>query len=121
MTRLSPCDATRPRRANWPPPAQRVGASLVYISTNEVFDGRRTDGVAYTEADPAAPINPYGVSKLEGEQLATKAFSRTGADSNLWIVRTAWLFGPPGNDFPHKILAAADRLAGGGGPGGRRR
>jgi dTDP-4-dehydrorhamnose reductase len=28
----------------------------------------------------------------------------------LWIIRTAWLYGPPGNDFPARILAASDRL-----------
>jgi dTDP-4-dehydrorhamnose reductase len=33
-----------------------------------------------------------------------------GDAAGLWIVRTAWLYGPPGNDFPDKITAAADRL-----------
>jgi dTDP-4-dehydrorhamnose reductase len=33
-----------------------------------------------------------------------------GERPGLWIVRTSWLFGPPGNDFPDKIVAAADRL-----------
>ena len=36
-----------------------------------------------------------------------------GDGPGLWIVRTAWLFGPPGNDFPAKIVAAADRLPAG--------
>ena len=35
---------------------------------------------------------------------------------SLWIVRTAWLYGPPGNDFPSKILAAADRARATGEP-----
>lgn len=80
---------------------------LVHVSTNEVFDGARTDGRGYRPADRANPINPYGASKLEGEIVATAAYR--GRKSALGIVRTAWLYGPPGNDFPSKILAAADR------------
>lgn len=80
---------------------------LVHVSTNEVFDGRRTDGRGYTPADRTNPINPYGSSKLEGEIAATAAYR--GRNARLGIVRTAWLYGPPGNDFPSKILAAAER------------
>jgi dTDP-4-dehydrorhamnose reductase len=84
-------------------------ARFLLVSTNEVFDGERTDGLGYREDDPVAPANPYGASKLAGEVAAGEAFAATAG--GLWIVRTAWLFGPPGNDFPTKILAAADRLA----------
>jgi dTDP-4-dehydrorhamnose reductase len=84
------------------------GAALVLISTNEVFDGARSDGRGYRESDPTNPINAYGTSKLAGETAAGEAFGRH--PERLWVVRTAWLFGPPGNDFPAKILAAADRL-----------
>jgi dTDP-4-dehydrorhamnose reductase len=87
--------------------AAERGIDLVVISTNEVFDGRRNDGRGYGPNDAVNPPNPYGASKLAGEQLATDAFA--GARSHLGIVRTAWLFGPPGNDFPAKILAAAER------------
>jgi dTDP-4-dehydrorhamnose reductase len=86
------------------------GAALVLISTNEVFDGLRTDGLGYSEDDPVGPINAYGQSKLAGEEAARDAFARAEATDRLWIVRTAWLYGPPGNDFPAKIVAAADRL-----------
>jgi dTDP-4-dehydrorhamnose reductase len=86
---------------------QERGVGLVVISTNEVFDGEREDGRGYVESDATAPGNPYGVSKLAGEDAAREAF---GGRSGLWIVRTAWLYGPPGNDFPDKIVAAADRL-----------
>jgi dTDP-4-dehydrorhamnose reductase len=83
---------------------------LVVVSTNEVFDGRRTDRRGYRADDPPSPINPYGASKLAGEEAARAAFAATGASGPaLGIVRTAWLYGPPGNDFPAKILAAADR------------
>lgn len=86
------------------------GAGLVVISTNEVFDGRRTDERGYGEDDQPNPINAYGASKLAGENSA-----RTAMDGNgpIWIIRTAWLYGPPGNDFPMKILAASDRLPAG--------
>ncbi len=83
------------------------GVELIFISTNEVFDGRRTDGRGYGPDDAPGPINAYGASKLEGERLARAAFGAT-ARAGLAIVRTSWLFGPPGGDFPTKILAAAD-------------
>jgi dTDP-4-dehydrorhamnose reductase len=99
------------------------GAALVMVSTNEVFDGLRTDRVPYRPTDLPHPPNPYGAAKLAGEQAARAAFWATGdefamaavepgtvRDSTLpalAIVRTAWLFGLPGADFPQKILAAA--------------
>ena len=84
---------------------------LVVVSTNEVFDGRRRDGRGYRPTDLANPINPYGVSKLAGEQAAREAYAGL-AGPQLAIVRTAWLFGPGGTDFPMKILAAAERARG---------
>ncbi len=106
------------------------GIDLVLVSTNEVFDGRRDDGRGYDAADLTNPINPYGASKLVGELRARAAFERVvgrtiepftaeappDADPQLAILRTAWLFGPPGNDFPAKILAAADRAEAAGEP-----
>jgi dTDP-4-dehydrorhamnose reductase len=86
--------------------AQR-GIELVVVSTNEVFDGRRTDGLGYRPDDEPAPINPYGASKLAGEVAAQAAYR--DHPERLSIVRTAWLYGPPGNDFPAKILAAGER------------
>ena len=85
------------------------GTSLVLISTNEVFDGRRNDGIAYVEDDGTGPINAYGRSKLAGERAAQRAFTGAG-EAALWIVRTSWLYGPPGADFPNKIIDAASRL-----------
>jgi dTDP-4-dehydrorhamnose reductase len=90
---------------------------LLVVSTNEVFDGRRTDGRGYRPDDAVDPINPYGASKLAGEEGARTAFSTVPADGpRLAIVRTAWLFGPPGADFPAKILAAAERAIAAGEP-----
>lgn len=88
---------------------REVGSKLVLISTNEVFDGERDDGRGYAEDDPTGPRNPYGASKLAGEVAARAAF---GDAPGLSIVRTAWLYGPPGNDFPDRITAAADRIEG---------
>ena len=94
------------------------GIDLIVVSTNEVFDGRRSDGLGYGPDDPAAPINPYGASKLAGEEAARAAYAgaRGAGGPALGIVRTAWLYGPPGNDFPTKILAAAERAAASGEP-----
>jgi dTDP-4-dehydrorhamnose reductase len=102
------------------------GSDLVVVSTNEVFDGRRTDGRGYGPGDRTAPGNAYGASKLAGETAAQAVFLRRGgvpatgaaraAGPQLAIVRTAWLFGPPGNDFPGKILAAAERARAAGEP-----
>lgn len=79
----------------------RCNAEMVYVSTNEVFDGRSDR--PYREDDPPHPINPYASSKRSGEQMAAR-YLKTG----LYIVRTAWVFSPGGNNFPAKIIAAAD-------------
>jgi dTDP-4-dehydrorhamnose reductase len=91
------------------------GTDLLVISTNEVFDGARTDGYGYLPSDPVAPGNPYGASKAEAERLAAEAFdARPGAA--LGIARTAWLFGAPGRDYPSRILDAIDRARAAGEP-----
>jgi dTDP-4-dehydrorhamnose reductase len=122
----------------------QAGADLVLVSTNEVFDGRRTDRRGYARDDRPRPGNPYGASKLAGEAAAQAAYLRVGARIDrpgttgaeepaaarsgdapaartsgapqLAIVRTAWLYGPPGNDFPTRILAAAERARAAGEP-----
>ena len=97
--------------------AAEHGIDLIVVSTNEVFDGRRIDGVGYGPADAPAPSNPYGASKLAGEEAARAAYEEAAVPAAaLGIVRTAWLFGPPGDDFPAKILAAADRARASGDP-----
>ncbi len=78
---------------------QRCGAGMVYISTNEVFDGRADR--PYLETDSANPINPYARSKHMGEVYVRSLLSR------YYIVRIAWLFSPGGNNFPAKIVALA--------------
>jgi len=80
-----------------------AGAALLYVSTNEVFDGLK--GEPYVESDASNPVNAYGRSKLEGEEEAQALVER------LYVVRTAWLYGSGSRDFPSKILAAASRQA----------
>lgn len=93
------------------------GTDLIVISTNEVFDGTRVDGHPYLPTDPTSPPNAYGASKLAGERAATGAYEGIDtAVAALGIARTAWLFGPPGRDFPRKILEAAQRAAAAGEP-----
>ena len=85
--------------------AKKIGAKMIYISTNEVFDGKKK--VPYVEADKPNPINPYGVSKLAGEKYTQEIL---GKDS--LIVRTAWLYGSGSRiNFPSKILDRAKRGA----------
>ena len=73
---------------------------------------------AATARTTRPPGNPYGASKLAGElRRRARAPTRRGRRrARLAIVRTAWLFGPPGGDFPAKILAAAERAAAAGEP-----
>ncbi len=81
--------------------AADAGAVMVQISTNEVFDGSLDR--PYVEEDSPNPINPYGASKLRGEELVAQVAARHV------IVRTAWLFGGAGS-FPSRIRAAAERM-----------
>jgi len=79
--------------------AKAVGAHVVYISTDYVFDGARR--VPYVEADEPSPINAYGASKLAGERF----LAETTPDH--LIVRTSWLFGPNGKNFIDTIMSKA--------------
>lgn len=75
---------------------RETGASLVQISTNEVFDGRNPTG--YQEWMPLNPINPYGSSKAAGE------FNVRSVLPQHYIVRTAWVYSAIGRNFVHAIL-----------------
>ncbi len=82
--------------------AAMLGVPVVYYSTDFVFDG--TSGTPYTEeaAFPdLVPLSTYGRTKLMGES-ATRS-----ENPHYFIIRTAWLYGPGGNNFVEKILAAA--------------
>lgn len=80
---------------------QALDASLVYISTNEVFDGAASS--PYLEYDRPAPINPYGFSKWAGEQAVRELLHR------FYIVRVAWLFGGERNFVRTVLRLASER------------
>ena len=79
--------------------AGEIGARLIHVSTDYVFDGRRDE--PWLESDPCAPLQAYGRTKLAGEH----AVQESGA--NHAIVRAAWLFGAGGANFVDTMLAAA--------------
>ncbi len=84
----------------------RRGIYLVQISTDFVFDGLKNS--PYREDDRPHPLGVYGRTKLEGEQAALRELN------NALVVRTSWLFGPGGKNFPDTILkkaAAADKIS----------
>jgi dTDP-4-dehydrorhamnose reductase len=76
--------------------ALRCGAHLVHISTDYVFDGNGTR--PYTEEDPCAPANQYGLSKWEGEKKVLSIFPAA------CILRTSWVFGSKGKNFISSLL-----------------
>lgn len=80
---------------------QQCDAALLYISSNEVFDGKKN--APYLEHDAPNPINVYGKSKLAGEWYTRHLLKK------FYIVRTAWLYGKGGGKFPDKILDLAAR------------
>jgi len=79
--------------------AREIGAKLVQVSTDYVFDGGK--GSPYLEDDPVGPLSIYGESKLAGELNAAMA-------PEYLIIRTQWLYGIHGKNFVETML----RLAG---------
>ncbi len=73
-----------------------VGAHLVYLSTDYVFDGR--DPKPYVEDDPVSPLSAYGRSKVAGE-------ARAGDGAT--IVRTSWVCGAHGRNVVRTVLGLA--------------
>ena len=77
---------------------------LIHISTDYVFDGNK--GSAYLPNDKRTPIGVYGKTKAMGEELLLDNFSNTQ------VIRTSWLFGKHGRNFPKtialKLLAGED-------------
>lgn len=69
---------------------------LVHISTDYVFDGKKTEPLK--ENDNLGPQTAYGKTKLEGEQFIQKILDE------YFIIRTAWLYGCDGNNFVKTML-----------------
>lgn len=80
--------------------AAAVGAMLVQISTDYVFDGAAAS--PYAEDAPLSPLGAYGRTKAAGEQLALAVNPETV------IVRVAWLYGMHGGNFVKTMLRLAD-------------
>lgn len=76
--------------------AEKIGAKLVYISTDYVFNGH--SAVPYQEYDNTDPQSVYGKSKRAGEILTQSLSSR------YFIVRTSWVYGQHGNNFVKTML-----------------
>jgi len=79
--------------------AAGVGALMVHISTDFVFDGAKA--APYREDDETNPLSVYGSSKLAGEAELARELT------NHIIVRTAWAYGVHGNNFVKTILGKA--------------
>lgn len=81
--------------------AAAAGAGVVYVSTDFVFDGA-SPGVPYPVDAAPRPLSVYGASKRLGEE-AVLAHGR----ADFYVVRTSWVFGPGGRNFPRAILDRA--------------
>ncbi len=78
---------------------RQADAWVLHVSTDFVFDGRSAR--PYVETDTANPVNTYGRSKLEGEQLLAQSGCKH------CILRVEWTYGTAGNNFVTKLLQRA--------------
>jgi dTDP-4-dehydrorhamnose reductase len=79
--------------------AREVGAGIIHMSTDYVFDGQAS--APYAEDAPTNPLSVYGRSKMSGEE-AVRA-----ANPEHLILRTAWVYSPFGRNFVRTMVAAA--------------
>jgi dTDP-4-dehydrorhamnose reductase len=80
---------------------RKVGATLITISTDYVFDGEKVG--FYTQRDQPNPRSVYGASKLEGERRAQAAWANT------IVVRSGYIFGTGGTNFLSTVIDRARR------------
>jgi len=80
--------------------AKDSGAAFVHFSSNYVFDGIH-EREPYTIDDEPRPINVYGRTKLEGEQVAAERCPET------FVIRTSWVYGPGKGSF---LATAGEKL-----------
>lgn len=78
---------------------RKIDCALVHISTDYVFDGSATQPIP--EDGEIGPISVYGKSKLKGEEAILEILDK------YFIVRTAWLYGINGGNFPKTMLELA--------------
>lgn len=84
--------------------ASKYGATLIYVSTDYVFDGLKSE--PYLETDAPNPLSVYGATKLKGEEYVSKTCEKH------YILRVSWLFGElpvghPGSNFVETMLRLA--------------
>ena len=79
----------------------KLGITLVYISTDYVFDGESEE--PYTTEDMPNPINNYGCTKYEGEEAVRSLCEK------YYVVRTSWLYGHHGKNFVETMINLADK------------
>ena len=77
----------------------KIDCPLVHISTDYVFNGENTR--PWVEDDEIGPISVYGKSKLKGEEAILEILDK------FFIIRTAWLYGINGGNFPKTMLELA--------------
>lgn len=81
--------------------ARKHNATLVYISTDYVFDGSFKG--EYKEEHETNPKNEYGRAKLAGEKVIQEVMSK-----NYYIIRTSWVFGEHGHNFVYTMKRLAE-------------
>ena len=78
-----------------------VGAKIMYMSTDYVFDGRKSYAETYKEDDEVNPMSIYGQTKFEGEEEVRR-------NPNHFITRISWVFGINGNNFIKTMLKLSE-------------
>lgn len=78
---------------------KEVDCPLVHISTDYIFNGKNTR--PWVEDDEIGPVSVYGKSKLKGEEAILETLDK------FFILRTAWLYGINGKNFPKTMLELA--------------
>ena len=80
---------------------KKYDATMVYISTDYVFNGQGTK--PYLPSDKTEPLNNYGLTKWEGEEAVKNTLEK------YYICRTSWLYGHHGKNFVETMLSLADK------------